>query len=153
LRKYRIEKNNARIQHPSATGSLPARNSSGLVGYFSRGTPPTTLPTNVTADFLNGLQEGIVGVIEGGGSTLILTDNSPLYKSTLALSNRKAGLFNAVLNGNFDLWQRGPGPRTGITTVPATGINAGGFDADRFTFQIDTHGTWSVARDTDCSEH
>jgi len=68
-----------RIDVPSAVPALPTPQAAGTPGYFGRGNVGTgELPTTVTADFLNMIQEEIAHVVTGAGLTLSKTDHTQL---------------------------------------------------------------------------
>lgn len=68
-----------RITDATAAGTLPAPSSTGSAGYFSDGNPATSVPaTLVTQDWLNGVQEEIINVIEAASLTPSITDNTQL---------------------------------------------------------------------------
>lgn len=57
-----------RITHASAAAALPDFDSTGTEGYFTEGNPGTGTPaTVISADWLNGVQEELVGVIVAAG--------------------------------------------------------------------------------------
>lgn len=65
-----------RIDGPTATTSQPAPGPvSATPGYFTGGDPSVPLaPTTVTPDWLNAIQEELVGVIIGAGIGLSKAD-------------------------------------------------------------------------------
>jgi hypothetical protein len=103
-----------RVCHPSAATALPTPAPAGTPGYFGRGNPLNGGPaTVVTADFLNGVAEEMIGVIESAGMEPDIADNTQLLQSMLTLSTRT----NRVLNGQMHTWL--------VTSIAAgtTGVN------------------------------
>lgn len=75
-----------RIQSTDAVAVLPAASESGTTGYFTNGDPGGGIPaTTVQAEWLNRVQEELVGVIEGAGDTLDGADNGQLLAAIQAL--------------------------------------------------------------------
>lgn len=56
-----------RIDHPTAVGALPAAGAPGAPGYFSAATPGAGVPTVVTNDWANGIQEELMSILAAGG--------------------------------------------------------------------------------------
>ena len=68
-----------RIDHPAAASSLPAPFAEGAPGFFKEGSPSAgDPPTEVSADWLNAVQEEIVGAILAAGLALSKLDNDQL---------------------------------------------------------------------------
>lgn len=68
-----------RIDHPDAATSLPIPFTPGDPGYFTEGSPSAgDPPTHVTADWLNAVQEELVGAIIAAGLTLDKEENGQL---------------------------------------------------------------------------
>ncbi|MCM2318050.1 MAG: tail fiber protein [Pseudomonas sp.] len=68
-----------RIDHPAAASSLPQPFAVGVPGYFKEGSVAAgDPPTEVSADWLNAVQEEIVGAILAAGLALSKQDNGQL---------------------------------------------------------------------------
>lgn len=68
-----------RIDHPAAAATLPAPFTPGVPGYFKEGSPAAgDPPTEVSADWLNAVQEELVGAILAAGLALSKLDNVQL---------------------------------------------------------------------------
>ncbi|MCY1281106.1 Phage Tail Collar Domain protein [compost metagenome] len=68
-----------RIDHPAAASALPQPFAAGAPGYFKEGSPAAgDPPTEVSADWLNAVQEEIVGAILAAGLALSKLDNDQL---------------------------------------------------------------------------
>jgi len=76
-----------RIDGPSAAAARPAPAPvSGTPGYFTGGDPAVpTAPTAVSADWLNAIQEEVMGVILGAGLTPSKADSAQLLAAIRAL--------------------------------------------------------------------
>lgn len=75
-----------RIDHATASASIPAPGPAGAPGYFSSGNPTTGVPaTVVTADWLNANQEEIVSVILAAGIPLAKSSNGQLLAAIQSL--------------------------------------------------------------------
>lgn len=86
-----------RIQHSTATGTLPAASESGTTGYFTKGDPAVPTPaTVVTQEWANRVQEEICGTIEGAGLTLDGADNSQLAQAIALIAQAYATPTGAV---------------------------------------------------------
>jgi hypothetical protein len=124
-----------RVCHPSAATALPTPAPAGAPGYFGRGNPLNGGPaTVVTADFLNGVAEEMIGVIESAGLDPDINDNTQLLQATLTLGVRT----NRVLNGQMHTWL------VSSIAAGATGVNYG--PAQWRVSSVGT--TYSVARGT-----
>lgn len=79
-----------KIDSTGTSASLPTPGAVGAtVGYFTEGDPNTATPaTVVSADWLNAVQEELVGVIEGLGITLDKTSQSQLLAALKRLSGQ-----------------------------------------------------------------
>ncbi|WP_395391509.1 hypothetical protein WBP07_12745 [Novosphingobium sp. BL-8A] len=68
-----------RIDNASAVSALPAALAAGTPGYFGRGDPSTgKIPTILTADWANMVQEELVAVIAAAGIALDKTNRAQL---------------------------------------------------------------------------
>lgn len=76
-----------------------------LLNQWTQGNPVTGVePTEVTADFMEAVQEEIAAVIENTGAALNKADNTQLLQAVSAgLINPWA---NRLLNTQFEFWQR-----------------------------------------------
>lgn len=81
-----------RIDSTGAAVAQPVLGAAGAVaGYFTEGDPGTgTLPTTVSADWLNTVQEEMLAVIEGAGLTASKTNAGQLLSAILALTGLSA---------------------------------------------------------------
>lgn len=77
-----------RIDSFGTAVSLPAAGAVGdTVGYFTEGNPVTSTPaTRVSADWLNAIQEELIGVITAAGLTPTKGTNNQLLAAMLGLS-------------------------------------------------------------------
>lgn len=109
-----------KIDHPTATPD----------GEFSPGDPDSgQLPTVVTADWLTILQSEITNTIESQGIQLDGGNSDQLREAIEAIAagtggTGSAGFGNQLLNGTFNVWQRG-------TTFEIVGGDAA-YTADRW---------------------
>lgn len=102
-------------------------------GHFTDGDPVTGVePTQVTADFMEAVQEEIAAVIENTGAVLSKGDNTQLLQAV------SAGLINPwsnrLHNTQFEFWQRhGSDPWEPSGTI-SVGVSAGSeyFGPDRW---------------------
>jgi microcystin-dependent protein len=73
-----------RVTHSTAASTKPPVSSTGSPGFFEEGLPGDTTPsTHVTGDWANGIQEELINVIEEGGLTPDIDDNTQLYQAIL----------------------------------------------------------------------
>lgn len=87
--------------------------------------PPVVQPTEITADWLNAVQTELVNVVQGAGLALDKPDNGQLLSAILILLGPSPGFSNYVINGGFEMWQRG----TSFATFTG-GVT--GYTADRW---------------------
>lgn len=101
-----------RVQHTTASATLPAPALSGVTGYYTDGNPSTGTPaTWLTAGNMNQLQEEIANTITASGQTL---SNSDLTQLSAAVRGLAPTTFkNKIINGDGVVAQRG-------TTAPIT---------------------------------
>lgn len=103
-----------RIQHSTAYGSLPAGSATGTVGYFTEGAPASGVPRTVlTADFMNNIQEEIVGAVLESGQTLDAANRKQLASAIGTIGQRQ----NVLINSGFDIWQRGTSIGAGASGI------------------------------------
>jgi microcystin-dependent protein len=103
-----------RIDVATATPSLPAPAAAGTPGYFTEGNPATATPaTVVTADWLNAVQEELIGVITAAGLTPSKTNLTQLRQAIEIL-----GASGAVPAGAVAFFGR--------TTAPTGWLKANG---------------------------
>lgn len=117
-----------------------------LLNQWTQGDPVTGVePTEVTADYMNAVQEEIAAVIEATGASLNKADNAQLFQAiSLGLVNPWA---NRLLNPQFEFWQReGDDPWTGGTTL-AGADDVQTFRADRWIMHPGTGGSATVSRE------
>lgn len=76
-----------RIDHATSVAVMPAPLAAGAGGYFSRPSPGGDVPTVVTTDWCNAVQEEIVGVILGAGLALNKADNGQLLEAIQSLTD------------------------------------------------------------------
>ncbi|MEO0649374.1 MAG: hypothetical protein AAFZ65_01700, partial [Planctomycetota bacterium] len=110
-----------KISHPTAVD-----------GQFTAGDPSNgILPTVLTADWANDVQDEVVNVIEGAGIALDGSQNDQLLQAiqTLTGSDLLLTQRNALINGDFALWQRGPR----FTVEKVAGVAPRIFTADRWS--------------------
>ncbi|WP_374572503.1 hypothetical protein [Phenylobacterium sp.] len=75
-----------RIDHATAAASLPEPYAAGEPGFFSHALPGSGVtPTVVTADWLNSIQEEILGVLAYAEIAPDKTDNTQLLTALLAM--------------------------------------------------------------------
>jgi hypothetical protein len=115
------DKNMNRNRHQTVSATLPANTTSGnTAGYFTKGDAILGVaPTTPTADWANGITEEMINAITESGQTPSEANLTQLAVAMGSLGKRK----NLVINGNFDIWQRG-------TTQTANGYGS----ADRWNF-------------------
>lgn len=78
-----------RIDKDGAVANLPAPAALGSPGYFTEGNPATGTPaTQVTADWLNAVQEELVSVIAAAGIALDKTNRAQLLAAIRALTSK-----------------------------------------------------------------
>jgi hypothetical protein len=95
------------------------------------------LGTVLTAKWLNAVQEELSGLVERAGLTLDESDNAQVIQAIqLLYGSGVAGgaLKNHVINGSFDLWQRG---------LSRAVSNVVTFAADRWASRADAEGSGS----------
>lgn len=117
-----------------------------LLNQWTQGDPVSGVePTEVSADFMNAVQEEIANVIEATGASLNKADNTQLFQAiSLGLINPWA---NRLLNTTFEFWQReGDDPQTGgVTLAGADDVQT--FRADRWIMHPGTGGAATVTRE------
>ncbi len=75
-----------RIDSPTAAGALPAPLAPGAPGYFAHAAPGSgAVPTIVTSDWCNAIQEELMTVIEGSGAVGDKTRHDQLLGAILRL--------------------------------------------------------------------
>ena len=88
---------------------------------FVGGNPGLGIPaTTVTAKYMQDLQEEFCGFIEQAGLDLDPDDQTQFQQAIALFTGARPGLLNALLNGNFYIWQRdaaGAGVSTAITAA------------------------------------
>lgn len=97
-----------RVDHPTATASVPTPDPVGTPGFFTKGNPVLAIPaTRVTQDWLNAVQEEIANAVEREGLPLDKGDRFQLSK-VLQKVRAGSGFTNLLQNPEFDIAQRGP---------------------------------------------
>lgn len=82
-----------RVSHPTAVGTRPAPRAVTAPGYFGSGDPMTGTPATVLdRDFLNQVQEELMGVVEAAGVSPSKTDNTQLLAALRILFGVQPGL-------------------------------------------------------------
>lgn len=110
---------------------------------FQEGQPGTGLLASVVgAKWLNATQEELVALVEAAGLAPDDEDNGQVLAALQLLfsaGNASAALKNRIVNGGFELWQRGTSIAVGSTTI---------FTADRWAANADGagSGTATVSR-------
>jgi hypothetical protein len=112
-----------RITDPTVATTLPAASSTGSPGFFTDGNPAAAIAaTIVTEDWLNGVQEELVGAIEASGQTPSITNNAQLLAAILTLpSGRLLGVQIFDTPGTFTYT-----PEAGTNSVEVEVQGAGG---------------------------
>lgn len=125
-----------RITHPTAAAG----------GRFTDGDPGASVPaTVVEAAFLNAVQDELVHAIEEAGLTPSAGDVSQLTAAIRKLATGGGGMKNAVINGDFRIWQRG----TSFPSIAPTAIVEGErYTADRWAVRADGVGGAGIAQVT-----
>jgi hypothetical protein len=108
----------------------------GAGNVFQEGAPGTgLLASKVGAKWLNALQDELAAIAAAGGLALDDEDNGQVLEALgllFSAGNAAAALKNKLINGGFELWQRG-------TSIPvATAIV---FAADRWAATADPSGS------------
>lgn len=130
-----------RIDHATASPTLPTPAPVGTPGYFTEGNPLAAVaPTVVGADFLNALQEEALGVIEGMGLTPDKGNNGQLLEAVLKAA-AQGSFGNLLTNPDFRIWNRYGPTRSGIT------FSRGYYGPDRWLFDSNG-GTGNLTRTT-----
>lgn len=124
-----------KYDHPTATPE----------GEFTDGDPAdlvATPPTKMVAAFPNVVQRELVNLVEGSGLVLDPQDDAQVLAAVQIIGASAGGraLRNSLINGSFELWQRGPS----ITVAPAAEL----YTADRWVVIGATTGTLTVDRAT-----
>lgn len=108
----------------------------GAGNVFQEGQPGTGLLAAVVgAKWLNATQEELVALVEAAGLTLDDEDNGQVLAALQLLfssGNASAALKNRIVNGGFELWQRG-------TSIAVAGSTI--FTADRWAANADGSGS------------
>lgn len=85
-----------RVDTPTAAATPPTQDPLGTPGYFTKGNPVSgTLATVPAQDFLNAVQEELVGTILAAGLTLSKTDSTQLLQAikTIAVPTGRVDMF------------------------------------------------------------
>ena len=81
-----------RVSHPTAVGTLPTPRVESTPGYFGSGNPTTgEAATVIDRDFLNQVQEELMGVIGAAGITPNKADNTQLLAALRTLFGTQPG--------------------------------------------------------------
>lgn len=104
-----------RIDHASAVAVIPSPDPLGTPGYFTKGDAVRAIAaTTVTQDWANGVQEELLGVIEGAGLSPDKGDNSQLLQAIQRLTGSVGNLF---INSEGGVTQR---PGTSVDNADDT---------------------------------
>lgn len=120
-------------------GTVPSTLSYVDISLQSKGgTSKTVIASSYQAKDSGGTARNILkvnssNILELGNSNLLGFQNNLPYADLSSLSRQ------AIINGAFDVWQRG----TSFTPNDDT------YTADRWNFLTETNGAWTVAQDTD----
>lgn len=135
-----------RIDHSTATGSLPAADAPGTPGYFTKGAAGVTPATVLDQDWHNAIQEEPINVILDAGIALVKGTHTQLRDAIRILAARAAlSTINYALNPDFKVWQRGI---TINSTTPAAGSNNDDvYGADQWILLSDGNNVVSLTRE------
>ncbi|KAB8122562.1 hypothetical protein D3W54_15435 [Komagataeibacter medellinensis] len=110
-----------RISTSTAVAQMPAVTDDGTPGFFAGGNPSAGTPaTFVSADFLNGMQEELVGVITAAGLTPSKTNLTQLLAAMKKLFVRLGSDADAALGIGLDATD-------GLPHAYASGVDRGAF--------------------------
>ncbi len=146
-----------KIDSSGTSSTLPTPAAVGsLIGYFTEAVPGLGIPpTVVSADWLNAIQEEIVGVIEGAGLTLNKNSQSQL-KTAIGIL---AGAGTVTVSKTFSdspITQARANKQTRVSTAGGNVIinlpAAATCDGERFTFIKTTSDVNTVTIDGNGSE-
>lgn len=117
-----------RVTDPTTVTTLPAATSTGSPGFFTDGNPSESLAaTIVTDDWLNGVQEEIIGVIEAAGLTPSIANNAQLLAAIQVLPPGR--LLNIQIFTASGTYTPTPGTNAIDVEVQGAGGAAGGSPA------------------------
>lgn len=124
-----------RVQHSTASATLPAISLTGTVGYYSDGNPATnTPPTWLTAGNLNQIQEELVGTISYAGLTPSNSDTTQLRQAIQSIATTNA---NTAIAADKTFHRR----IGSVASYTSTGVGTG-------TTTISTGGTPTISDGT-----
>lgn len=104
-----------RIDHPTAAGVLPAPSAPGIGGFFASAPPGSgSVPTIVTADWCNGIQEELLSCLTFAGIAPDKTKTNQLLQSIQSIAGSSAVVGAGAIFG-LELSNTAASPTTSVT--------------------------------------